>query len=628
MNKKSDRFVIYICILSLVLATVFFAAGDGGETVYAATGSAVVKAGTGNLRVRETPGGNVMKDSSGNTIYLTGGDKLDVTDTTNATWYKVQFTYKNEEYTGYVSSSYVTFSDTNASTEASSTGSSNNNTSDEEFEKKLKQQKFPESYKPYLRALHEKHPDWEFVAVQTGIAWSTVVSKEVNRTGQVKNLVYCASSNPHYGWRSTVVGYNWSTDTYSTFDGSTWYAASDDLVKYYLDPRTYLNEQNIFAFESLKYEEGVQNIQGVNAILKGSFMYDKVPTGSTKTYAEIIMAAAKAYGASPYHLAARMRLEMGTKGCAQALGTHSVYPGIYNYFNIGASDSASGHAVSNGLKWASTGTTYGRPWTTPEKAIMGGSQYLAAMYINKKQDTIYTQKFNVTNTSALFSHQYMSNVQCPAQESQTNYKAYAANGILDSTMVFSIPVYTGMPETAMTKPSDTGNSNNYLKTLSITGKTLTPSFSGDVTEYSLIVDGSVNSINVSATAVTTKSKVTGTGTITLKNGSNEIDVKVTAENGSVRTYKITVIKENKNENSTEEYETGITGGVTKSLKGDLNGDSKINALDIVVIQRVIVGLETVTDDLVAVGDINKDGKVNVLDIVAIQRHIVGLESIN
>ena len=54
---------------------------------------------------------------------------------------------------------------------------------------------------------------------------------------------------------------------------------------------------------------------------------------------------------------------------------------------------------------------------------------------------------------------------------------------------------------------------------------------------------------------------------------------------------------------------------------------EITALDIVKLQRLIVGLDTINSSILSVADINGDGKVTALDIVKIQRHIVGLETI-
>lgn len=576
---------------------------------------------------RETAGGTPLKDTNGVTIMLMRGQSVSVLDTTNSSWYRVTLSYGGNSYTGYVSAQFVELRSDSSQTAGGDLSS------DTDFEAKLSAEGFPESYKVYLRRIHETYPDWEFKAVQTGIEWDTLISNEVNKTGQIKNLVYGSSSYPHYNWRSTSVGYNYVTDSWSPYDGRTWYAASDALVSYYLDPRTYLYENYIFVFESLSYQKGVQNENGVEAILKGSFMYQTSPAGESRTYAQIIMEAAEQSGVSPYHIASRIRLEMGTSAGVAALGTSTSYPGIYNFYNIGATDTANGSPVTKGLKWASSSGSYGRPWNTAAKSIIGGSQFLGASYISVGQNTLYTQKFNVTNRGSLFSHQYMTNVQAPATECLTNYNAYKNNNLLASSMVFEIPVYNNMPSQALSKPADSGNPNNWLKSLRVNGYNLTPTFAVNLTtEYSLIVPASVSSITVSAAAVNSRAKIEGQGTYQLSEGTNNISVTVTAQSGTVRTYKLTVVRGTAsagttNPGSSEAPDnTGQTGnaGNGGQNKGDVNGDGKISVLDIVKIQRVIVGLDSADS---AACDINGDGKVSVLDIVRLQRHIVGIESI-
>ena len=66
-------------------------------------------------------------------------------------WYKVSY-YTNK--TGYICSKYVTkFDDITAT--------------DEEYAQTLRQAGFPDSYIPYLTHLHNKYPNWEFVAKKT-----------------------------------------------------------------------------------------------------------------------------------------------------------------------------------------------------------------------------------------------------------------------------------------------------------------------------------------------------------------------------------------------------------------------------------------------------------------------------
>lgn len=128
------------------------------------------------------------------------------------------------------------------------------------------------------------------------------------------------------------------------------------------------------------------------------------------------------------------------------------YEGIYNFYNIGANNSTvSGGAIANGLSWASTGTTYLRPWNSPYKSIVGGASYIGKNYINVGQNTLYLQKFNVTSKNR-YSHQYMANVEAPNSEATKTSTAYGTEKD-DMSIVFSIPVYNNMPEAPCSVPS-------------------------------------------------------------------------------------------------------------------------------------------------------------------------------
>ena len=91
------------------------------------------------------------------------------------------------------------------------------------------------------------------------------------------------------------------------------------------------------------------------------------------------------------------------------------------------------------------------------------------------------------------------------------------------------------------KPEESNEKN--LKSLTIDGDfELTPKFDKDVTEYSLSVDNSVETLKIDAKAVDDNAKVEITGNDKLLEGENTIEIKVTAEDGTVRTYKINVTK--------------------------------------------------------------------------------------
>lgn len=89
----------------------------------------------------------------------------------------------------------------------------------------------------------------------------------------------------------------------------------------------------------------------------------------------------------------------------------------------------------------------------------------------------------------------------------------------------------------------TYSSDNNLKSLQVSPGKLSPSFSSGTRKYSMTVDNDVKKMSVSATPKDDGAKVTSvSGNSNLKVGENKISVVVTAEDGSKRTYTITVTR--------------------------------------------------------------------------------------
>lgn len=442
------------------------------------------------------------------------------------TWYKIKFSKNDKEREGYVRSDLVSIVKTGYSSEKA----------DEEFESKIEE--FPDSYKPYLRALHEKYPNWKFEAVKTKLEWSDVVANE-SKVG--KNLVAKTSIA---SWKSTEPqAYNWATNSWYGFDGGSWAAASTELIQYYLDPRNFLDDSGIFQFETLEYKD-YQNKDGVSNALSGSFMSgDYTDTdGSTRSYAETFYEAGKASGVNPYHLASKAIQEQGVYGKSQSVaGNVSGLENLFNYFNIGAYATSGRTATINGLHYAAgSDEAYSRPWNSRYKSIVGSAKYIADKYISVGQNTLYFQKFNVVNDkNGIYSHQYMSNVVAASYESARIRKAYSD---LNTTLVFRIPVYKNMPDAKCVKPTSDSNPNTYLKSLSVEGYSFTTAFSSVNSTYYLTVDSDVQSVNVKAEAVSGTSSVGGTGSYTLNSGENRIQVVCKSQSGSTKGYTIIINK--------------------------------------------------------------------------------------
>jgi beta-N-acetylglucosaminidase len=266
---------------------------------------------------------------------------------------------------------------------------------------------FPETYKTYLRTLHKKYPNWKFVPYNTGIDFATAVSKEYEGD---KSLIENAFSR--YLKSNASGDYNASTGKYIAKDGGSWVSASKNCIAYFMDPRHFLNDTYMYMFEQLSYDSATQTQAGVEAILQGSFMYKTnigylTTAGKYKSsetlYSSQILSAAKTSKVSAYYLASKILQEIGTgknstyagMGSSGSINGNysSAYKGIYNFYNIGATSGS--NPIANGLSWASSGTTYQRPWNTPFKSITGGAQYIGEKYINCGQNTIYYQRFNV-----------------------------------------------------------------------------------------------------------------------------------------------------------------------------------------------------------------------------------------
>ena len=329
---------------------------------------------------------------------------------------------------------------------------------------------FPISYQPYLEELSKKYPNWKFRALYTNLDWNYVINQE-NIFG--KNLV---PKNYSDSWKNTTPG------QYDVEIDSGWVDSSRQAVEYCMDSRNFLNEVRIFQFEALSYESYTNNLDGIEKILYGTEFYqNKVSyldsNGNTinmnEKYSDLILRGGQTSLVSPYHLASRIKQEVGPfLSHASISGNVDGFKGLYNFYNIGATSSAEPMgAIKKGLQYAKDGNgasqatkdKYLIPWNTKEKAITGGGIFIGSSYINVGQNTIYLQKFDVNDDRGdnLFWHQYMTNVLAPYSESKSIYNGYKKTGLIDMPMTFIIPVYNNMPNIPTQSPSI--NQNEFIK---------------------------------------------------------------------------------------------------------------------------------------------------------------------
>ncbi len=542
-------FLPFICYLIVLMQGISLIADSK-------TGLAFVNTVETNLAVRAYAGTDSMlldRLPKNSQVLVTDA----AVDGSGKTWYQVKYLRASDTWrTGYVLSTYIKFYN-----DIAAVGE------DPDFEKYLEEQNFPESYKAPLRVLHKQHPTWIFQAQRIDLEWSTALYEESKVGVNMIHPYYAAS------WRSMEEGaYNWETQTWYELDTGC-YGTSATINAYFLDPRNGLcNDTSIFQFEDLSYLPDSHSAENTFSIVKGTFLAGEysftekrddnfypsygIVAGSEKedgtvtykySYVDTIMQAAKYAKVSPYHLASRLRQEMGTQGSPLAFGTYPGYEGYFNFYNIGAYAHSGRPARENGARYAMQSGSYLRPWTNPYKAILGGADFLGSSYIQKEQNTLYLQKFDVTDGgNGFYYHQYMSNVNAPADEASSLKKAYKDSGVLDnSVFTFNIPVYQNMPELAAAAPANddkNATNNNWLSSITVSEGTLDKAFSRTTYEYTVTVPANISSVDISVNTCDSGATVLGTGKISLSSVSTRHVITVLAPSYELRTYTLNIVQ--------------------------------------------------------------------------------------
>lgn len=127
---------------------------------------------------------------------------------------------------------------------------------------------------------------------------------------------------------------------------------------------------------------------------------------------------------------------------------------------------------------------------------------------------------------------------------------YDASGSASVTIVAADKPDDSEPAPAPTPSgggSSTGNnpgvslsSNSALSSLTVSAGTLTPAFDPAITEYTLSLPSRSDRLTITANPSDSRATVQGDGDISLQDGETSLSVVVTAEDGSAKTYTITV----------------------------------------------------------------------------------------
>ncbi len=357
----------------------------------------------------------------------------------------------------------------------------------QDYYEELCKKGFPSDYAMLLTELHLLHPTWEFeplliTEAKSTYTWDYVIDKETEEPDT--NLISASNSYSAYRHPTNLTLYD-----------SGYYQASRETVEYFMDPRNFLNETDIFQFFDLS-NHTTASPESIRAVLNNTFMSDAYLENG-ESYEAYFYEVGQELGVNPLYLAVKVRQEQGVSGTSpiisgtcgtlladyyinntqisasgnQVLAPSSGYDADelrqfnrhYNYFNVGAYGKGLFEIYYNAMKRAATGTAdmseaWGgsAAWNTKWKSIYGGAYSLKYNYIDRYQGTIYLQKFNVDSRAGNrnFWGQYMQNITGAMSEARSLYSAFASIDGLDMPCTFQIPVYGDMPSRISADPAN------------------------------------------------------------------------------------------------------------------------------------------------------------------------------
>lgn len=649
------HYLKFIIVLAICLGTNVFA-----DTTYI---RGQITKGTSKVTVRTCASsscGAVKSDTNSN-IAISYPEMFEVLGEENG-FYKISLQFNSYYYTGYISKGTSSKAYVETKTFKVTDGDIN----------QMLSLGFPKSYAEKLAKLKVSHPNWQFVPYKVNATWDEVIAGETKYIST--NLINGSNTSLRNTEDGAYVNGKWTE-----FAGGGWYSASKQTVKYFVDPRNFLNDGHVFMFEVLNFDSSVQTTELLQSLLNGTFMsgnafyYNDKNEKVNISYAQTFRDAGEKNQISSVHLISRVIQEQGSNGSSLSSGDNSEYPGYYNFFNINANGKTTSEVIHNGLAYAKK-----KGWNSPYKAIIGGASLLND-YIKYGQNTLYLQKFDFAGDT-YYSTQYMQNVRAPYSESYTAYSAYVKNNSLDIKFTFSVPVFKGtMPD--KTSLDIKYNEDSSLSKLSVTSCNLNPSFTSSAYNYTCYVDKKIDNITVNASPTASTSTVKGTGKFDLNKDVTVLEIIVTSAAGTTSTYKITVNKVdevvltpdeilakmqisnkggyisgfdlgsdansfNKLLNSVYpkavsqisenkvlytgmniKITSGITSNYTVVIYGDNNGDGVIDILDLLKIQKHLLGVNKLKNAYLYASDINKDGNVDIIDLLKIQKHILNVSKI-
>lgn len=295
--------------------------------------------------------------------------------------------------------------------------------------------------------LKANHSNYNFQFYDTGLDWNTSILREYQGHGHSPANLFNFGVNYSGMWYCPVCGTK-------VYDNGSLSCASQEAIRYMMDPRNSLTEDSLFQFKSLETADA--SYDDIARACIGTFLNNGECVAA-------ILEASQAYNINAFYLVAKILTEQGANGTTLSNGVTVNGNVYYNLFNIGAYGNAS-EIISNGANYAAS-----QGWASRRDSIIGGAQTVKDNYIGKGQNTCYYQKYNVVNVqSGLYKHQYAQNILAAENEGRKFRAYYNVDGNITGNHTFIIPVYNNMPSTACSRPITTQANTITYETGTIT----------------------------------------------------------------------------------------------------------------------------------------------------------------
>lgn len=205
---------------------------------------------------------------------------------------------------------------------------------------------------------------------------------------------------------------------------STAYPAFEEEVKSFVNPENLTSGYDKYQFLDLGSSNGIDS-ETLDGYLNGK--------GVLSGKGDVFKDAAESNSISEVYLVIHSCLESGSGTSQLARGVEYNGVTVYNLFGIGAIDE---NPVEGGAKYA-----YEQGWTSVEKAIRGGADWISDNYINNmryKQNTLYKMRWNPSSPSI---HQYATDVEWASKQAKDMSAMF--NAFPSANYSYDVPVYKG-----------------------------------------------------------------------------------------------------------------------------------------------------------------------------------------